>query len=86
MQRTLSPIAEECCILGDNTHSAKTNTHASLPAQDVPHTQYLNEEAGSVATALTDKVTLSTIRTVVTLQVVGDGSSIPPSSTALATE
>ena len=86
MQRTLSPITEECRILDDNTQFDETNTQASLPTQDVPPIQDLNGEAGSVATTLTDKVTLSTIRTVVTAQVVGDGSSILPSSAALAAE
>ena len=52
----------------------------------MPPIQDENGEAGSVATTLTDKVTLSTIRTVVTAQVVGDGSSILPSSAALAAE
>eukprot|EP00957_Ditylum_brightwellii_P201325 15325097-Ditylum_brightwellii.AAC.1 len=86
MQRTLLPITEECCILGNNAHSAETNIQASLPTQDVPPIQGLNGEEGSVATTLTDKVTLSTIRTIVTEQVVGDGSSILLSSAALATE
>eukprot|EP00957_Ditylum_brightwellii_P176184 13415394-Ditylum_brightwellii.AAC.1 len=86
MQQTLLPITEECCILGDNTQSSETNTQASLPTLDVPPIQDLNGEEGNVATTLTDKVTLSTIRTIVTAQVVGDGSSILPSSAPLATE
>eukprot|EP00957_Ditylum_brightwellii_P078453 5966059-Ditylum_brightwellii.AAC.1 len=57
---------EECRILGNNVHSAETNTQASLPTQDVPPIQGLNGEAGSAATTLTDKVTLSMIRTIVT--------------------
>eukprot|EP00957_Ditylum_brightwellii_P051421 3898730-Ditylum_brightwellii.AAC.1 len=68
MQRTLSPITEECHILDNNTQFDETNTQTSLPTQDVPPIQDLNGEAGSVATTLTDKVTLSTIRTVVTAQ------------------
>eukprot|EP00957_Ditylum_brightwellii_P048555 3684418-Ditylum_brightwellii.AAC.1 len=68
MQRTLSPITEEGCILDDNTQFDETNTQASLPTQDVPPIRDLNGETGSVATTLTDKVTLSTILTVVTVQ------------------
>ena len=52
----------------------------------MPPIQDENGEAGSVATTITDKVTLSTICTVVTAQVVGDDSSILPSSAALAAE
>eukprot|EP00957_Ditylum_brightwellii_P130441 9950784-Ditylum_brightwellii.AAC.1 len=77
MQQALLPITEECRVLDDNAHSAETNTQASLPAQDLPHFHDLNEETGSHATTLTDKVTLSIICTVVTVQLVDDGSSIP---------
>eukprot|EP00957_Ditylum_brightwellii_P089552 6819930-Ditylum_brightwellii.AAC.1 len=66
MQQTVLPISEECRILGGNAHSATTYNQASLSTQDVPPIQDLNREAGIVATALTDKVTLSTICTVVT--------------------
>eukprot|EP00957_Ditylum_brightwellii_P069162 5251977-Ditylum_brightwellii.AAC.1 len=68
MQQTLSPITEEGHILDDNTQFDETNTQASLPTQDVPPIQDENGEAGSVATTLTDKVTLSTICTVITAQ------------------
>eukprot|EP00957_Ditylum_brightwellii_P183641 13988001-Ditylum_brightwellii.AAC.1 len=68
MQRTLLPIREECRILDNNSQFDETNTQASLPTQDVPPIQDLDGEGGSVATTVTDKVTLSTIRTVVTAQ------------------
>eukprot|EP00957_Ditylum_brightwellii_P211528 15366286-Ditylum_brightwellii.AAC.1 len=76
MQQTSLPIREECHDHDDNAHSAEINHPAPLPTQVLPHLPDLNGEIGSLATTLTDKATLSMIQTMVTVQLVEDGSVV----------